>query len=152
MKTADVTPIHKDKEKDNKKNYRPVSLTPILSKVFEKDMYEQISDYVEKFLSPYLFGYRKGHSTEQCLMTMIEMWKKALDERQVVGAVLTDLSKAFDCLPHDLLIAKLHAYGFEKSALNLVYDYLTNRTQRTKVDGEYSKQRTLNMEYLEVQF
>ena len=143
LKTADVTPLPKDKEKDNKKIYRPVSLTPILSKVFEKDMYEQMSDYVENFLSPYLFGYRKGHSTEQCLMTMIEMWKKALDERKVAGAVLTDLSKAFDCLPHDLLIAKLHAYGFEKSALNFIYDYLTERTQRTKVGGEYSKMRTL---------
>ena len=143
MKTADVTPLPKDKEKDNKKKYRPVSLTPILSKVFEKDMYEQISEYVNKFLSPYLFGYRRGHSTEQCLMTMIEMWRKALDERKVAGAVLTDLSKAFDCLPHDLLIAKLHAYGFEKSALNFIHDYLTERTQRTKVDGEYSKKRTL---------
>ena len=143
LKTADVTPLPKDKEKDNKKKYRPISLTPILSKVFEKDMYEQISDYVEKFLSPYLFGYRKGHSTEQCLLTMIEMWKKALDERKVAGAVLTDLSKAFDCLPHDLLIAKLHAYGFEKSALNFIYDYLTERTQRTKVNGEYSNKRKL---------
>ena len=110
-------------------------------------MYEQISDYAEKFLSPYLFGYRKGHSTEQCILTMIEMWKKALDEpthtNKVAGAVLTDLSKAFDCLPHDLLIAKLHAYGFEKSALNFIYDYLTDRTQRTKVNGEYSSKRTL---------
>ena len=74
---------------------------------------------------------------------MIETWKKALDEHKVAGTVLTDLSKAFDCLPHDLLIAKLHAYGFEKSALNLVYDYLTERTQRTKVDGEYSSKRIL---------
>ena len=104
LKTQDVTPIPKDKEKYNKKKYRPVSLSPILSKVFEKDMCEQISEYVEKFLSPYLFGYRKGHSTEQCLMIMIEMWRKALDENKVAGAVLTDLSKAFDCLPHHLLI------------------------------------------------
>jgi hypothetical protein len=88
LKTADVTPLPKDKDKGNKKKYRPVSLTPILSKVFEKDMYEQISNYVEKFLSPYLFGYRKGHSTEHCILTMIEMWKKVLDERKVAGAVL----------------------------------------------------------------
>ena len=106
-------------------------------------MYEQISGYVDRFLSPYLFGYRKGHSTEQCLMTMIEMWRKALDEHKVAGAVLTDLSKAFDCLPHDLLIAKLHAYGFDKSALRFIYSYLTERTQRVKVGGEYSKERTL---------
>ena len=57
--------------------------------------------------------------------------KKALDEQKVAGAVLTDLSKAFDCLPHDLLIAKLYAYGFEKSACNLIFDYLSDRTQRT---------------------
>ena len=74
LKTADVTPLPKDKDKDNKKKYRPVSLTPILSKIFEKDMYEQISDYAEKFLSPYLFKFRKGHSTEQCLLIMIETW------------------------------------------------------------------------------
>ena len=72
---------------------------------------------------------------------MIELWKKALDEHKVAGAVLTDLSKAFDCIPHDLLIAKLQAYGFEKSALRFIKDYLTGRTQRTKVGGEYSTKR-----------
>ena len=143
LKTADVTPVPKGREKKDKKKYRPISLTPILSKVFEKHMYEQIAEYAGQFLSPYLFGYRKGHSTEQCILVMIEMWRKALDEKKVVGAVLTDLSKAFDCLPHDLLIAKLHAYGFERSALNFILSYLTDRTQRTQVDGEYSNQRTL---------
>ena len=72
---------------------------------------------------------------------MIETWKKALDEHKVAGAVLTDLSKAFDCIPHDLLIAKLQAYKFEKSALRFIRDYLTNRTQRTKVDGKYTTKR-----------
>ena len=71
------------------------------------------------------------------------MWKKALDERKVGGAILTDLSKAFDCLSHDLLIAKLEAYGFEKSALLFIYDYLKNRVQRTKVNGCYSSWREL---------
>ena len=64
-------------------------------------------------------------------------------KKKVVGAVLTDLSKAFDCLPHDLLIAKLHAYGFEKHALNFIHSYLTERTQRTHVDGEFSTHRTM---------
>ena len=92
-------------------------MIPTLSKVFEKVMFEQISNFAESFLSPFLFAYRHGHSAEQCLTVMIEMWRQALDEHKVVGAVLTDLSKAFDCLSHDLLIAKLHAYGFGKSAL-----------------------------------
>ena len=141
FKKADVTPIHKDKETKFKKNYRPVSLTPILSKVFEKNMYENIFSYIDKFLSPYLFGYRKGHSTEHCLLVMIEMWKKALDEKKVAGAVLTDLSKAFDCLSHELLVAKLDAYGFDKSAIAFIFDYLKDRKQRTKVNGKYSKWR-----------
>ena len=71
------------------------------------------------------------------------MWRKALDEHKVAGAVLTDLSKAFDCIPHDLLIAKLHAYGFGKSSLKFILTYLTERTQRTKVDGIYSSERKL---------
>ena len=90
-------------------------------------MYDQIYAHVDKFLSPYLFGYRKTHSTEQCLTIMIEVWKKAFDYKNSAGAVLIDLSKAFDCLNHDLLIAKLQAYGFEKNAINCIYDYLKER-------------------------
>ena len=55
------------------------------------------------------------------------MWRKALDNKKVAGGILTDLSKAFDCLNHDLLIAKLEAYGFDKTALQFVYNYLKNR-------------------------
>ena len=110
LKNADEIPIHKKDEKTNKENYRPVSLLPTISKLFERDMYNQIIIYIEKHLSPYLFGFRKGHSTEQCLHVMIERWERALDQNKYVGAVLTDLSKAFDCLNHQLLIAKLEAY------------------------------------------
>ena len=143
LKVADVTPIHKGKERILKKNYRPVSLIPVLSKLYEKNMYDPIFSYTENFLSPYLFGYRKGHSTQQCLLVMTEMWKKALDEKKVAGGILTDLSKAFDCLSHDLLIAKLEAYSFDKTALKFIYDYLKNRKQRTKVNGSYSSWKEL---------
>ena len=70
-------------------------------------MYNQI--YVHQCLLPCLFSYRKNHSTEQCVTIMIEVWKKASDSKNCAGAILTDLSKAFDCLNHDLLIAKLAA-------------------------------------------
>ena len=73
-----------------------MSLLPIVSKLFERNMYNQIIAYLDKFLSPYLFGFRKGHSTEQCLIIMLEAWKKALDGKHNAGAILTDLSKAFD--------------------------------------------------------
>ena len=78
LKQADVTPIHKKEERTLLKNYRPVSLIPIVSKLFERDMYNQILVYIDKFLFPYLFGYRVGHSTEQCLIIMLEVWKKHL--------------------------------------------------------------------------
>ena len=64
---------------------------------------------------------------------MIDKWKKAVDNHKVFGAVLTDLSKAFDCICHDLLIAKLNAYGLSLPALKLITDYLQNRKQRTKI-------------------
>ena len=69
---------------------------------------------------------------------MIEAWKKSLDNKGPAGAILTDLSKAFDCLNDDLLIAKLEAYGFGKEALKFIYDYLKDRKQRTKVNGSFS--------------
>ena len=106
-------------------------------------MSDQMKIYMEEYLSPYIFGYRKSYGPQPCLLSMIEMWRKALDEGKVAGAILTDLSKAFDCISHDLLIAKLHSYGFDKSALIFVYDYLKNRVQRTKVNGAYSSWKEL---------
>ena len=77
--------------------------------------------YVEQYLSPYLCGFRKGYSTQYCLIIMLERWKKALDNRKIAGALLTDLSKAFDCLIHELLIAKPEAYRFHHSALTYIF-------------------------------
>ena len=70
---------------------------------------------------------------------MLEKWKRSIDNGKSFGALLTDLSKAFDCLDHELLIAKLNAYGFHLSALKLIHDYLSNRKQRTKINSTYSK-------------
>ena len=69
---------------------------------------------------------------------MVEKWRKTLDGGGETGAVLTDLSKAFDCIDHNLLIAKLNAYGFDKQSINFIYSYLTKRKQRTKVDSAVS--------------
>ena len=83
-------------------------------------------------------GFRKGYSTQQCILAFLEKWKQVVDSVQMFGALLTDLSKAFDCLDHEPLIAKLNAYGFSLPALKLVHDYLSNRKQRTKVNRTYS--------------
>ena len=138
MKLADITPILKKGDSTNKSNYRPVSGLCPGSKVFERVIQNQIGDYVEAFLSPYLCGYRKGYSVQHALITLLEKWRISLDNKGFGGAILMDLSKAFETLNHDLLIAKLHKYGFDKSALKLIKSYLSNRWQRTKVNSSFS--------------
>ena len=83
-------------------------------------------------------GYRKGFSTQYALIELIEKLKKSLDSRGYSGVVLMDLSKAFDTLNHALMIAKLHAYGFDRSSLNLIHSYLTQRWHRTKINTSFS--------------
>ena len=99
-------------------------------------MYVQILHYIEKY--PYLLGFQKGYNTEQCLNVTLKTWKKVLYKKRYVGAVLIDLSKAFGCLNHKLLIAKLAAYGFDREALTFTYNYLSNRKQRTKIKSHFS--------------
>ena len=94
--------------------------------------------FIGDHLSPFLCGYRKGYNTQYALIAMIEKWKKSLDNGGIFAAILMDLSKAFDTINHELLIAKLHAYGFEKSALSIVSDYLSDRWQRVKIDSSFS--------------
>ena len=97
-----------------------------------------MSLHADRFLSPYDCGYRKGFSTQQALMPLLEKWKIALDRKGYIDAVLMGLSKAFDTLNHDLLIAKLHAYGFSKECLILIKSYLKNRWQKAKVNFSFS--------------
>ena len=137
LKCADVTPVQKAEETTDKRNYRNVSLLPVVSKMFERIMERQIFDYVEKFLSPFLCGYRKGYSAQQAL-SMLEKWRVSLDNGGYGGGVRMDLSKAFDTLDHDLLIAKLHAHGFGRAPLRFVKSYLSDRWQRVKVNTSYS--------------
>ena len=129
---ADIIPVFKKGDKECKNNYRLVIILPNMSKIFERIIFRQISNYMESFLSKYQCGFRKGFSTQHCLLFMLEKWKRAVDNGKVFGILLRDLSKAFDCLSHELLLAKLHAYSFSISALRLIYSYLANRKQRTK--------------------
>ena len=138
LKVADVSPIFKKVDPQKSKNYRPVSVLPVVSKVFERLLYKQMSLHVEEYLSPYLCGYRKGFSTQQALLSLLERWKNVLDKKGYGGAVLMDLSKTFDTLNHNFLIGKLHAYGFSEESLQLIKSYLTNRWQRTKVNASIS--------------
>ena len=93
--------------------------------------------FYESFLSKYQCHFRKGYSTQYCLLAVLEKWKSAVDKGKSFGALLTDLSIAFDCLSHELLLAKLHAYGFSIVALRLIHSCLTERRRRTKINMSY---------------
>ena len=138
LKKADITPGHKKSDRTNIDNYRPVSILPCISKIYERTLEEQISTYIQPYLSNYLCGFRKGYSAQNCLLVMLHLWNNALDRHDIAGALLTDLSKAFDCLNHDLMIAKLNAYGFDHNSLTYIYSYLTGRQHRTKVNNYLS--------------
>ena len=97
-----------------------------------------MNKYFGLILSKYWFGFGDGYSPQQCLFIMIEKWRASLDQNRTCAALLTDLSIAFDCLPHDLLIAKLHAYGCDLPSLKLLNCYLRNRRQRIKINSLYS--------------
>ena len=138
MKLADVTPVFKDGDKTFKANYRPISLLSALSKVLERIMCDQINDFMIDKLSKFLCGFRKKHCTEDALIFLLENWRQKLESKNLIGTILCDLSKAFDTLPHDLIIAKLSAYGFSFDALKMISSYLSDRMQRCKIGSSYS--------------
>ena len=138
LKLADITPVYKKDSRYEKSNYRPISVLPNLSKIFENVLYGQISSFFENIFSKYQTGFRKDFNPQSCLVAMIEKFKKSLDQGGEYAALLTDPSKGFDCLPHNLIIAKLHAYGFDKALLRFMHSYLTDRYQRVKINNSYS--------------
>ena len=138
LKRATITPVFKDGDPTFVGNYRPISILPTVSKVFEKIIANQLNPFLESRFSNLLCGFRKGHSTQHALLRLIHLWQKALDNSNIVGTVLMDLSKAYDSLPHDLLIAKLAAYGVSHKSLLFIYDYLNSRQHRVKIGDEFS--------------
>ena len=138
LKLADVSPIFKKEDSFKKGNYRPVSILPHISKVFERILYKQIDTFMTTNFFPYLCGFRTNHNAQYSLLKMIEAWKKHLDKGEKIGVILMDLSKAFDTINHSLLLAKLDAYGFSRTSLKLMQNYLCNRQQRISINGSFS--------------
>ena len=130
--------IAKKTNDDDKENYKPVSVLPHVSKINQRVMYIQTENFMEGKLSKLLTGFRKNHSTLHCLVNVLEKWKNTLDKSGFVCAIFMDLSKVFDTMNHDLLIAKLGAYGFQEDALVFMKSYFTNR-QRVRVNSNFSK-------------
>ena len=124
-KIASVVPVDKGKpDKYDVLNYRPVSILNTFSKIYEKVIKNQLVSYFDKYLSPFISAYRKNYSTQQVLIRLLEEWREKLERNFIVGVVLMDLSKTFECIPHDLIIAKLAAYGIERETLRLIYSIL----------------------------
>ena len=105
-----------------------MSVLPSVSKILERKMKKQLLSYINQFLSRSLCGYRKGYNTQTALLSLIETWKSILDRSGFAGAVLRDLSKAFDTINHELLVAKLHPYGFDKNSLRVIFSHLKIHT------------------------
>ena len=138
LKTANITPVYKKDEKSDKANYRPISILPLLSKVFERVIYNQLSNFLDNHFNKLLCGFRKNHSTQHALFRLLHLWQTHLDKNGFVGTILMDLSKAYDCLPHELIIAKLESYGLAKNSLKLINSYLKNRYHKTRINSNFS--------------
>ena len=138
LKKADIKPVYKKDDLFDKTNYRPISILPVLSKPFERCLYDQIYEYFDTVLSKVQCGFRKSFSAQYSLIAMIEKCRNNMDKGISCAALLADLNKAFDCIVHDFLIAKLEAYGFSFEALKVMYNYLTDRKHRTKVNNSFS--------------
>ena len=133
LKKGEIIPLFKSDDMLEKKNYRPVSILPCISKIFESVLIDQLNVFFIDLFSVNLSGYRKQYSCQHVLMNFIENCKKHLDNNMVYGLITSDLSKAFDCLPHRLLISKLHAYGISDNACKLIKSYFELRQQRVKL-------------------
>ena len=137
-KLGEVAPVYKKDCGLDKSNYRPLTILPSLSKVFETLVNARVSPHFENQYHKYVFPYRKHHGCDTAVLSLTEQWKKELDNHNIIGLVSMDLSKAFDTLPHNLIVLKLIHYGADKKTVELLKDYLSNRRQRVKIGNNYS--------------
>ncbi|KAK3744231.1 hypothetical protein QZH41_004610 [Actinostola sp. cb2023] len=126
-------PVFKKDNHLDVKNYRPITLLSAIDKVFEQLISHQISNFMEPRLCKTMTAYRKGHSCETTLIALVEEWKKAVDDKGMVGVLSTDMSKAFDSLHHPLLLSKLEAYGFSSDATSLLQSYFLDRHCKVRI-------------------
>ena len=104
----------------------PVAPTDTFSKITELAIFDKLTGHANQLLSIFVSAYRRVCGAQRILAGFLEEWREQLDHNKIFGTVLLDLSKAFDCIPQDLLIAKLNAYGFDMNTLTLLFSYLKN--------------------------
>ena len=141
-KVAKIIPLYKGKgSKLEPKNYRPVAILPILSKVLERAMFQQLVNYMDSnnFFNPNHHAYRSFHSTTTAMLQMHSTWLDALEKGDMAGVCMIDMSAAFDVVDIELLLEKLKLYGLDRNAVQWVWSYLTYRSQSVYIEGNMSK-------------
>ena len=143
LKVSQFTPVYKRGDATDPTNYRPISTLSPFSKVFEKLIYYQLYNVLEKYniLYKYQFGFRKGYSTEQAILEITDSLKKAMDKKLVSCGLFLDFSKAFDTINHDILLSKLYRYGIRGNPLRWFENYLYN--QVVKIGDTISSSQTI---------
>lgn len=130
LKHAKITLIHKGGDASDKQNYRPISILPAISKLFERIVSEQLVNHAEsnRLFQKFQSAYRRSHSTSTALLQMTDSWARSVDEGNITGILAIDLSKAFDCLGHEAIVGELKTqFGISEAAGNLFTSYLDNR-------------------------
>ena len=135
-----VTPLYKKGDKSLPENYKPIYLTCIACKVMEHIVLSSMSKYLSEnnILTTHQHGFRKGYSTITQLITVLDDWFSALDKRKRTDVLLLDFAKAFDSVPHQRLLYKLHFYGIRNKTLYWIKSFLLGRSQRVQVNGAKS--------------
>ena len=146
-KVGKVTPIYEGQgNRDDKNNYRPTTVLPLLSKLLEKHICDHLCDFLEEnaLLHRFQSGFRKFHSTETALIRLVDQLLLDLDKNRASGLVFIDYKKASDLIDHRLLLEKLKAYGVRDYEMELLRSYLSGRTQYVHINGCHSSPRTVS--------
>ena len=145
-KIAKLKPLYKKGSKLEPKNYRPISLLPIVSKMFEKLVHYQTQNYLDKhgIFYKYQSGFRTKHSTDTCLTLLNNTILNGMDRGFLTGMILIDLQKAFDTIAHEIFSMKLECMDFDKSTILCYKSYLKNRTFWVNIENDYSNLGNLN--------
>ena len=144
-KTARAVPLYKNGQRNLAGNYRPISVLPVISKIMEKILYDQLYNYLSNFnlLSDNQFGFRKFHSTATALLDCTNDWYTNLDRKMFNLVVQIDLKKTFDTVDHQILLRKLEIYGIKHHALALLESYLSNRNRKCQINGYLSSKKII---------
>ena len=147
LKIASIIPLHKGGVKNEATNYRPISLLPLFSKIFEKVIKHRLITFLDKnnLITDNQFGFRKSHSTELAVIDIQNTLLKNLDNNKLTCTIFLDLAKAFDSVNHNILLKKLERYGIRGMPLKLMKSYLSNRQHLTKLDGITSSLKLLEI-------